>query len=104
MSPRRNSNNNNNNSNKEGARRGRSNSSSSSVDGIVGFEITQDRIDVMNKAAEFIKTIDDFAGWVDANFDEGKGRNVEQGYRIFEDFVRSTKHIIPKITKLMPPP
>ncbi len=67
-----------------------------------GFEITQERIDVMNTAAEFIKIIDDFAGWVDTNF--YYGTYVEQGYRIFEDFVKSNRHIILKINKLMPPP
>jgi hypothetical protein len=61
-----------------------------------GFEITQERIDVMNKAAEYIQTIDDFAGWVNDNF---YGTNVEQGYHIFEDFVKSNRHIIKKIKK-----
>ena len=60
----------------------------------MGFEITQDRIDVVNKAAEYIKTIDDFLGWVNDNF---KGNNVEQSYYICEDFVKSNEHIIKKI-------
>jgi hypothetical protein len=42
-----------------------------------GFEITQERIDTINTATYFIKTIGDFA--------------------------KSNKHIIQKINKVMPP-
>ena len=66
-----------------------------------GFEITQERIDLMFKGAEYIRTIGDFAKWCDDNF---YGNNVIQCYYIFEDVVKSNKHIILKINKLMPPP
>lgn len=40
-----------------------------------GFEITQERIAVINKATEYMKTIGDFYDWVSDNF---YGTNVEQ--------------------------
>jgi hypothetical protein len=48
-----------------------------------GFEITQERIDVMKKAAKYLKQIDDFNGWVGDNF---TGNNVMPCYYIMEDF------------------
>jgi hypothetical protein len=63
------------------------------------FEITQERIDVIKKAAQYIKIIDDFTGWVDENF---YGHNVVPCYYIMEDFVKSNEHIIKKINKVMP--
>ncbi len=67
----------------------------------IGFEITQERIDVVNKATEYLNKLNDLEKWCNNNF---FGTNVGQCYYIFEDFVRSTKHLMPKITKLMPPP
>ena len=40
-----------------------------------GFEITQERIAVINKATEYMKTIGDFSDCVSDNF---YGTNVEQ--------------------------
>jgi hypothetical protein len=66
-----------------------------------GFEITQERIDVINTATEYLHKLNDLEKWCTDNF---HGTNVGQCYYIFEDFVRSTKHLMPKITKGMPPP
>jgi hypothetical protein len=65
----------------------------------IGFEITQERIDIVNKAAKYLKQIDDFCGFVDENF---YGHNVVPYYYIMEDFVKSNEHIIRKINKVMP--
>ena len=62
----------------------------------MGFEIAQEHIDMVNKAEEYLKIIDDFKDWVSNNF---HGTNVEQGYRIMEDIVKSNEHIIKKIKK-----
>jgi hypothetical protein len=66
-----------------------------------GFKLTQERINVINTATEYLNKIIDFEKWSTDNF---FGPNVGQCYYIFEDFVRSNKHLIPKINKLMPPP
>ena len=66
----------------------------------VGFEITQERINVINTAVEYLHKLNDLEKWCDNNF---HGKNVGQCYYIFEDFVRSTKHLMPQISKLMPP-
>ena len=66
-----------------------------------GFEITQERIEVINKATEYMNKMGDFAEWCENNF---YGTNVEQCYNIFKDFVKSNEHLMPKINKLMPPP
>jgi hypothetical protein len=51
-----------------------------------GFEITQKRIGVIKKAAQYLKQIDDFSGFIDQNF---YGHNVIPYYYIMEDFVKS---------------
>ena len=63
-----------------------------------GFEITQERIDVINKATEYINSVGNFAEWCEINF---YGGNVEQCYNVFEDFVNSIDHITPKIDEIM---
>lgn len=63
------------------------------------FEITQDKIDVIKKAAQYIKQMDDFCGFVDENF---YGHNVIPCYYIMEDFVKCNEHIIKNINKVMP--
>ena len=47
------------------------------------FDIIQERIDVVNKAAQYGKQIDDFCGFVDENL---YGHNVVPCYYIMEDF------------------
>ena len=64
-----------------------------------GFEITQERIDVINTAMEYLHKFNELEKFVDNNF---YGNNVGQCYYIFEDFVRSTKHIIQRINKAGP--
>ena len=66
---------------------------------IKGFEITQERIDTLNKAASYIGTIGDFASWCANNFDS---IDIEESYYIIEDFVVSNKHIVQKISKGRP--
>ena len=63
------------------------------------FELTQERIDLIKKAARYLKTIDDFSGFVDENF---YGHNVVSYYYIMEDFVKSNEHIIQRINKVRP--
>ena len=67
-----------------------------------GFEMAQERIDIIYKAASFMNTIRDFANWCANNYD--KDINAEECYYIVEDFVKSNEHIIQKISKVRPPP
>ncbi|MGD1837634.1 MAG: hypothetical protein ACPKPY_06205 [Nitrososphaeraceae archaeon] len=62
-----------------------------------GFKITQERIDVVNKATEYMKILSDFGTWSENNFHD---TNVEKAYNIFEEFVKSNKNVIKKIKKL----
>ena len=55
------------------------------------FELTQERIDLIKKAARYLKTIDDFSGFVDKNF---YGHNVVPYYYIMEDFVKSSEALL----------
>jgi hypothetical protein len=63
------------------------------------FEITQERIDTINRAAPYIGTIGDFATWCVDNFDS---IDIEESYYIIEDFVKSNEHIVQKISKIKP--
>ena len=60
------------------------------------FEITQERIDIIKNAEQYLKQIDDFNGFVDENF---YSHNVIPCYYIMEDIVRSNEHIIRKINE-----
>jgi hypothetical protein len=64
------------------------------------FEITQERIDTINRAASYIGTIGDFATWCVDNFDS---IDIEESYYIIEDFVKSNEHIVQKISKVKDP-
>lgn len=57
------------------------------------FEITQDKIAVINKASEYMTILGKYAEWAAANFND----NAEQSYLICLDFVSSNEHIIKKI-------
>ena len=56
-------------------------------------------IDAINKKMElYMKTINDFASWVNAN---SASIDIEKWYNIYEDFVKSNEHIIQKINEVM---
>jgi len=55
------------------------------------------------KAAFYIRTIDDFAHWVTANM-MSTSIDVEECTNILEDYIKSNESIIQRINKVMPPP
>ena len=61
------------------------------------FEISDDKISIINKASEYMTILGDFANWASDHF---YGHNVEQSFLIYEDFVKSNEHIINKIKGL----
>jgi hypothetical protein len=54
------------------------------------------------KAALYMRTIEDFAPWVTANM--MSGIDVEECTSIFEDYINSNEHIIQRIKKIRPSP
>ena len=52
------------------------------------------------KAAFYIRTIDDFSHWVTANM--MSSIDVEECTSILEDFVKTNEHIIHRINKVRP--
>lgn len=63
-----------------------------------GFEITQDKVDVINQAADQMDKMGDFSDWCEMNFE---GTNVEKCYNVFEEYVNSVDHIMPVIDEIM---
>jgi hypothetical protein len=51
------------------------------------------------KAAFYIRTIDDFSHWVTANI-MSTSIDVEECTRILEDYIKSNEHIIQRINKI----
>lgn len=61
------------------------------------FEITDDKIAVIDRATEIIKTTGDFAEWCTNNFET----HAPQCYYVFEDFVNNNEQIASKIDKVI---
>jgi hypothetical protein len=51
------------------------------------------------KAADYMRTTDDFAHWVTDNI---TSVNVEECISILEDYIKSNEHIIQRINKIRP--
>jgi hypothetical protein len=51
------------------------------------------------KAAFYIRTIDDFSHWVTANI-MANSTDVEECTSILEDYIKSNEHIIQRINKI----
>ncbi len=60
------------------------------------FQLTDEKIAIINKTAEYMTAIGDFVDWCHKN---PTGDNIKQGYLICEDFVKSNQHIIDKIKR-----
>jgi hypothetical protein len=63
------------------------------------FELTQEHIDTIYKAASYIETIGNFASWSANNI---RSINIKECYSIMEDFVKSNEYIIQRINKVRP--
>ena len=61
------------------------------------FEISEEKINFVDKAAEYMGILEHFANWAGSNIND---INVEKTFGIFEDFVKSNDHIIKKIKQL----
>lgn len=69
------------------------------------FDLSQKRIDEINETThtvvEFMEIMSSFANWVSAN---NPNIDLKEVVSIYEDYVRSNRHIIKRISKVMPPP
>jgi hypothetical protein len=66
-------------------------------DNNTGFELTEEEIQTIEKAALYLHTIGEFANWSANNI---RSINLRECYSIMEDFVKSNEHIIQRISKI----